>query len=296
MTPRRAARTRRNPGTTSELNEARDPHVAADILWAGFLTTGQITRLRFSSKRRAQRRLRVLLDHGFVRAHLQGDALDREQIYTVTEAGIEMLLSRNLLEPGEYRPGKLPRPQRLAHALLARHVFVECVLAEREGLLDRVEVRFDEDLAAEPLYRSARLIPDAVVGLARGGRVVQLGVEVDRATETVAVLASKCRRYAALLDAARKGADVPTVLLFVAEGARRRETLMRIAREHLPHAPVFVLGPEEVGERLRAGWPHDAGAPPGRTEAPHAGGFRPVAPEASGGFRALGVDARATRS
>ncbi len=67
---------------------------------AGYLTTGLYERVTPRSRRRTQRRLRALLDHGLLRAHLQGDALHREQVYTVTAAGLLSAVENRVIREG----------------------------------------------------------------------------------------------------------------------------------------------------------------------------------------------------
>lgn len=260
---------------------------------AEYLTTGMFERVLFPSRRRAQRRLRVLLDHGLVRAHLQGEALHREQVYTVTMRGLERLHEEGLLAAIPKHPARLPRPQRLAHALLTRAVFIECVAAVEEKVIERVDVRFDDELAAEPIYQAARLIPDALLSLTRGVVTVRVGCEVDRGTETTTTLREKFRRWKRILGAAEEvGAVLPTVILTVVEGDRRRATVERLAMEVLPATSVRVVRLADIEALLDAGWPHGGAAEGHRTGAPQGAVFRPVTDAPATTFRALATTTR----
>lgn len=255
---------------------------------AGYLTTGLYEQVTPRSRRRTQRRLRALLDHGLLRAHLQGDALHREQVYTVTAAGFERLEEKGLIERVPERLVRLPRPQHLLHGLLVRAVFVEGVVAEDAGAIEGLTVRFDDELAAEPLYQTARLVPDAVLSLTRSGRHALVGVEADRATETRATLREKFRRWRALLAAARETPLVlPTALLVVVEGDRRRATVEELAAEVLPAGQMIVTRLDAVAALLGTGWPHEAAADGSRTVPPQVAVFRPVAAAPTTTFRAL---------
>lgn len=271
---------------TSEVCE-RELRALALNARAEILTTSMFERVLYPSRRRAQRRLRVLVDHELVRAHLQGDALHREQVYTVTVRGFDLLAEHGYVELGKLRPVRLPRPQRLAHALLTRAVYIECVAAEREKIIERVGVRFDDDLAAEPLYQAARLVPDALLALTRT-TTVRVGVEVDRGTETTTTLREKFRRWKGVLDAAVEAqAVLPATLLVVVAGARRRVTVERIAHEALPAARVTVVHLDDLEGMLRSGWPHQVAAGARHTVAPQGLVFRPVTEAPAPTFRAV---------
>lgn len=276
-----------NSATSSVVGKA-DEDLLSLIVWAGFLTVTMMLRITPRSRRRAQRRVRVLFDHGLVRAHLQGEALHREQVYIVTQKGIEYLVEHGLLEDGRLRPTRLPRLARLPHALFVRSIFTEFVVAEREAVLDRVDVRFDEELAADPLYQTARLVPDAVLGLSRAGITVQLGVEADRGTETLSTVRGKLRRWANLLSVgAQTPGSLPTALLIVVLGDRRRMTIERVAAELLPHEAFRVVRLEGVVPLLRTPWPRLPAVEGGRANTPQVSVFRAVETVSATTFRAL---------
>jgi len=292
MTTRGSHRLEPDRHTTSEVCE-RELRALALNAKAEYLTTGMFERVLFPSRRRAQRRLRVLLDHGLVRAHLQGEALHREQVYTVTTRGFERLHEEGLLPAIPKYPVRLPRPQRLAHALLLRAVFIECVAAVEENVIERVEVRFDDELASLPIYQAARLVPDALLFLTRGTVTMRVGVEVDRGTETTTTLREKFRRWKALLGAAEEvGAVLPTLILAVVEGDRRRATVERLAGEVLPATSIRIVRLSEMEALLDSGWPHGGAAGGHRAGAPQATVFRPVAEAPTTTFRALAAPPR----
>lgn len=213
--------------TNSVVGSARDIDVLESIAWARFLTTDQVQRLHFPSRRTAQRRLRALLDHGLVRAALQGeDALHKTNLYTVTAQGADRLVEAGVGDEGSMRPGRVPRLQKLKHALVVRDVFVEFRLAEQRGVFDLVDFRFEEDLAGEPLFRAARLIPDGLARVRHGGTDETLGVEVDLGTETTTTLRSKIVAWRSVLPHLGWSSVV-----FVVPGQTRAATCTRLATE-----------------------------------------------------------------
>src|SRR5664280_1784258 len=113
------------------------------------LTRRQIERVTCRPKRPVQRRLRCSQDAGFLKAHLQGEALHRDNVYSLTPAGAAFLSTRRNIEA---RPTRMPRPQRLQHSLAIRDLGIAALLAGRQGSLPLAEVRFEEDLASEPAF------------------------------------------------------------------------------------------------------------------------------------------------
>ncbi len=189
------------PDPTSIVGDGRDIDILSDIDQCGFLVTRQIEELRFPSRRTAQRRLRALLDHNWVRAHLQGDSLHRDNVYTLTSLGIDRLIESGR-EPYNSKPKRLPAVGKLQHAIRIRDVYVAARKLTKDGSLTLVDFRFDDDLAAEPELRTARLIPDAVIFLALAGDLGarrSVAVEVDLGTEKLETIRQKLATYRNLL-------------------------------------------------------------------------------------------------
>lgn len=283
MSRPRAKRARPNAAARNVVGEGRDREVLEDIVWAGYLTTGQVTALRFPTRRRAQRRLRALLDHGLVVAHLQGDALQRETFFTPTPKALAWLDERGAFPTGAPRTLRLPRPQKLAHALGIRDVFVAFLLAEREGRFTLGDFRFDGDLTRDPTFAPRRLIPDGLASVARDGASFRVGVEYDRGTETTTTLRVKFRAWRELLA---ESSAPPLRLLAVVRGSRRADSVERLLAEvgAAPWSAVVEEG--SAGDLLARRWPFELAARAGRTGRPTA------SPEAMG-FRPLGVAAPA---
>jgi len=216
----------------------RDIEVLRSLAWAGYLSTKQIEALHFPSRRVAQRRLRALLDHGLVRARLQGDVLlHRDNIYTLAAAGGRLLEERGA-EEQVVQPRRVPQWRALQHALAIRDVFVAFRTAEREGLVVLDDVLFEGDLARAEDFRSAAVTPDSLVVLRTAGGERRIAIEVDLGTEPLRVIRHKLERYRDLYR-------VQTVheIVFVLGGERRR--LPDLAREAgLAAATRCVARPE----------------------------------------------------
>ena len=214
---------RRKP--RSIISDTRDHRILHSLSWAGFLSTSQIERLHFPSRRTAQRRLRALLDHGFVRAALQGTCLHLQNVYTLTTKGGALLESRGVTR---VRPRHLVRAQKLRHALAVRDVFVAFSLAEQAGTIHLDDFRFEDDLAKEPVFQSVGIIPDALALVRRQDAVITVGCEVDLGSETGRMLRSKCGIWADILRSRRLG---PIQLLIVVAGVGRADNIRRVLNE-----------------------------------------------------------------
>jgi hypothetical protein len=243
----------------------REQRVLLLLAWAGFLTTEQV-RLAggYPTLRRAQRRLRTLLDHGLIRAELQGGVLHRPSIHLPTAAARERLMADGELQPG-YRVPRLPRAQKLGHALLVRDVFAAFAAADLGRGCRLEDFRFDSDLSDEEPFHSAGLVPDAIasVRLASGG-VKTFAVEADTGCETSPTLRRKLARWRAVLDVLR---PQPVTLLAVATRETRRRTLAELMLEaRINEDGVAVLVTDVASVLLPWGTPHDYAVQPGRSE------------------------------
>lgn len=263
-------RTKPRAETAAVVGEGRDLDALASIAWAGVLSTSQVERLHFPSRRRAQRRLRALLDHGLVRAHLQGEALQRENLFTPTELGLERLADRGFFDGLPPRLMRMPRAQHLAHALAVREVFVAAVLAERDARFRIDAFRYEHELREELVLAAAGLHPDALVSLTRDGVERLVGVEADRATETRATLRAKFDVWRRVLTTAGARLRFETALLLVTTPRETRAaTLRALAHEAGLSGRVKVIPLAELAATFASGWPFAVAAPPGRANAPH---------------------------
>mgnify|MGYP000916873223 CR=1 FL=1 len=251
------------------VGNARDIEILESLAWAGVLSTGQIHRLHFQARRRAQRRLRELFDHGLVRAHLQGDALERENVYTLSPQGLDLLVEHGAFPDGAPALVHVPAPGKLRHALLARHVFVELRRAHLDGALVLDDFRFEGELAREPSFRTLGIIPDALALVRPSSHPETWAIEVDAGTETTTVLRAKFDKYARAFAAGMGLFSSPTLSLVVlAPRAGRLQTLATIASAAGLGARTRVVLYKDFGPSLGAGRARGAGAPDGRTERP----------------------------
>ena len=200
----------------------RERTLFSDLCWAGFLTTHQIERLAFPSRRRAQRRLRALLDHGYLRAHLQGGALHRDSVWTLGPRGLTLLRDEGLA-PEDTRPYRLnAQSQKLGHAVAVRDVAVSFLTARTHGLLAVTDIRLDGELANRSPFREARLVPDGLATIENDGAVRLVMWEVNCAGQPLAQVRQKLLAYVRA-----RAAGMPLfstsglVVLVVTEGERR---------------------------------------------------------------------------
>lgn len=214
-------RIRPNISTRAVLQE-RELDALASIGWAGILSTSQVLRLHYPSRRKAQRRLRALLDHRLVSASLQGEMLHRDTLWRLTRRGAVMLAESERTAE-EIAPGSLPRPAKLAHALAIRDVFVAFCVVERAGLFALEDFRFDDELATAEPFRSARVIPDALALLRQGQALTRVGIEVDRDSQSRRVVEAKLAAWRPLL------AGAVGTLFVVTTSERRRDAIAGIA-------------------------------------------------------------------
>jgi hypothetical protein len=190
------------------------------LAWAGFLTTPQVTLAAgYPKPRRAQSRLRVLLDHGQTKIILQGGALHRPSIHMLTDLGREHLVEHGLLDPA-YRIPRLPREQKRAHALLVRDVFAALAAADGMGRLRLQDFRFEGELSHVEPFRQLGLVPDAMATVVpESGQSRTLCLEADASTETTTTLRKKFSRWRALLDGWVR--PLPLLLVVTARDGRR---------------------------------------------------------------------------
>ncbi len=251
------------------VGNARDIEILESLAWAGLLSTTQILRLHFRARRRAQRRLRELFDHGLVRAHLQGDALERENVYTLSPQGLDLLVERGAFPDGAPSLVRAPAPGKLRHTLLVRHVFVELRRAHLDGALTLDDFRFEGELTREPTFHAHGIIPDGLALVRLGAPAETWAIEVDAGTETTTVLRAKFDKYARAF-AAQAGlfASPALSLLVLAPRAGRLQTLVTIVGAAGLGARTRVLLVDAFGPSLEAARAHGPGAPGGRTERP----------------------------
>ncbi|MFO0590521.1 MAG: replication-relaxation family protein [Polyangiaceae bacterium] len=292
MTALRRKRGAPDPDAASIVGAARDIDVLESLGWAGFLATSQVEHLHFPSRRTAQRRLRALLDHGLVRAHTQGEALQKESVFTLTPLGAEQLIEQRILEPATVKLAHAPRLGKLAHLLLTRDAFVTFVLAEKAALFTLREFRFEEDLGKDASLRAAGLLPDALVDVAFPGLEERVALEVDCGTETTTTLTKKFTAYRTVFAAPGSALGATrTMLHVVALTEARATTIRRIVADVGLTGRTLVALRDALPQELRARYSREPYVHPvraGRT-APRAREpvFRAVATPSAAAFRPL---------
>lgn len=222
--------------TRSVVGSPRDLSVLRSLAWARYLSTTQIERLHFPSRRTTQRRLRALRTHGLVRDHRQGVALHLDHVHALTQDGVARLAEAGTANA---RSGRVARLPKLSHGLAVRDLFVGFALAEQLGSFELRDFRFEEDLAGEPMFREARLIPDALAIVRRQGVTLLVGCEVDLGTETTTTLRAKLTAWRGLMGS-RSHRDFS--LLTAVARAERRRTLERLLAEVGCEGVVVELG------------------------------------------------------
>ncbi|MDQ7814206.1 MAG: replication-relaxation family protein [Patescibacteria group bacterium] len=226
-----AARCKPRERVCSVVGRPRDLDVLESLAWAGILTTSQVARLHFPSRRTAERRLRALLDHGLVRSCLQNEHLHRDSVHLLTPRGAEHLAEERKLNQKTVRPGRVPRPQKLRHALAVRDVFVEFVLAGRMGAFELQDFAFDDDLARLPAFKERHIVPDGLSLVRAGGRALAITIEVDLGSETTTTLRKKFENHRAIKTVPVAGVDTGVRLLVVVERPARMKTVRRLLEE-----------------------------------------------------------------
>ena len=285
------------------LLQERDFALLHDIARYRLLTTSQIeilrqsdTRhaLRFPSRLTLTRRLKLLFHHGYVqriaRPLSQGSL---EPVYLLDAQGVKTL-QRHLFDQGRDDTGikpktALPKAVALEHLLSVNQfrfsLEIACAAtiygsvhgsdAERRELVQWRSgdaVKFAVPIAVPgERTQTVRLIPDGFFAVRTRGQRLFYFLEADRGTESLPVLAAKCRAYYAYWQSGGFGRDfslsaqVAFRVVFVLHSQRRLEAMGKVVAslpngqrmfwfatedEIVPHRvlePVF----HEVGSKQR---------------------------------------------
>lgn len=266
MRERAPRRLRPRATSRADIGSERDARVLGDLAALGMLTTGQIERLHFPSRRRAQRRLRAYLDAGLARAHLQGEAMHRDNVWTLSPLGLDFLKERGAVSADARLDRPRVRSQKLAHALLVREIAVALFGAERAGCLRVRDLRLDNDLANEPLMRSAGLVPDGYAELEVGRTARFILWEAVSTKQPFSQVLSKLTAYErAAASGLELFRDARLDFVFVLESVPRLERLRTALRDSILEERFLLLPAEGV---------HDGSLVARLGE--HGGGFRPL--------------------
>jgi hypothetical protein len=233
----RTSRRERIKGRNVRLKE-RDVDILLALAKMRLLRTSDLARLYFGAVGTAQKRLRKLYDAGLVRAVVLD--LAAENRYALTRLGHALL--EEALEGEEAPPfRRMPRidGRSLGHLdLLNRYRIALATSASEVGVELRSFLPEWELRAKEPL---AELVPDALVALTHEGRVVELALEVDTASEPPQTVVRKIERYATAKLTKRSVCGARSPIPFVITTTpRRARSLARALRE--VRATLFLLG------------------------------------------------------
>ncbi|TDO30687.1 protein involved in plasmid replication-relaxation [Kribbella sp. VKM Ac-2527] len=225
----------------------RDWMVLATLDRVRLATTGQLERLCFNdvSPRRVRQCLASLAERGVITrlARPVGGARagSAGHVYTLDVAGSRLLHpDRTPRRPDD--PGR--RLQ--AHSLAVTELYVRLVEADRTPELDL------RDFTAEPVcwrpfagaYGRSILKPDATVVTRQGRFEDRWFIEVDRATEGLAVIASKCEQYRRYWQTGTEQArfDIFPRVLWVVPDEHRKEAIVGVlGRQPTVSWPLFVV-------------------------------------------------------
>ena len=248
----------------------REHALFSDLAWAGFFTTGQIQRLAFPSRRRTQRRLRALLDHGYLRAHLQGGALHRDTLWTLGPRGLALLRDEGAIRDDARSYRLNPNSQKLSHAIAVRDVAVSFLVAKTRGMLAVTDLRLDGELANRSPFREARLVPDGLAVIEDGGATRIVMWEVNCAGQPLAQVRQKLLAYVRVQASGVPLFSAPSLTVLVgADGERRLVNIRDFAASLDGELEVLPISLRDLCEAERL---------PDLVDLPwRSTGFRPVA-------------------
>jgi hypothetical protein len=235
MVRQRTKRTERHRGASPVHLTERDLSILEAIGKMKFLRTKDVARLYFSGKKRANTRLRQLLDAGFLQCFVS--ALHCDNIYALSLKGRSVLADHLGKEAA-----LLPAPKGLGRGNLSHHF----ALTEfRIDLVLEVHRRTDLELAFFlPEWKlkheygalSIDLIPDALFGLrpAGGTEATVLALEVDLGTEHPRYVGKyKVEKYRAVMEArVPLFGQMVSKVIFVVPKLRRLGQLAKVMAEY----------------------------------------------------------------
>ena len=243
-------RSRFQPGAVTGMRlEERDRDLLCDLFWQRAMSRGQLQRLYFSSLVRANARLRLLFDHGFVsRYFLPAAPYGAQAVYSLGKAAVPVVARALELEEDEVRRGCRfsGTPTFLEHTLS----IVEVRLAFRDACARHPEVDL-ELWVPEPLCRHEYEIslasglaparkevfkPDGFLRLLRktDGKYLSFFLEADLGHTSARQFAGKVAMHGRYLESGLFGEVYGTdsfQTLVVTTGPRRVQNLLSLCRE-----------------------------------------------------------------
>ena len=223
----RTRRIERRLGRSALRSTDRDRWVLEAVAKMRFLETSQLARLAFGGSRwAANKRLRRLLDGGFVRVWIRD--LARDNVYSLTRAG-----AAHLASDGE-AAWTVPRglDGNLDHLLAINEVRISLALGLAGAGGEITHWRSDWELRASS---RGRIVPDALfaLGWAGDGHSQTFALEVDNATRSPRRFLAKLLKYAGLRVRGRALYGVTDFLLLVVGRDERWVERYRQALAHL---------------------------------------------------------------
>lgn len=220
--PRRTVRGRKQ----SVVVTPRDLDLLELLGTCRYVSVPQVQRDLFGSADRTRHRLRQLYDAGLVNVTLLSST--QPNLVSLTRRGLAVLV--------EHRPAagariRLPGPLRLAG--IEHHLGVvdaRLYSAALGRILGTPLTRWSNsagDLVRELGLVELRLAPDGIAEFAVGEQFVRVGIEVDRGTEVLAVVAKKLAAYAVVAERA----VLDALWFVVTTGASRQAALRQLALE-----------------------------------------------------------------
>jgi predicted transcriptional regulator len=225
----------------------RDQEIIRTVYRFRFLTSNQLTRMFFSSKSKADRRLRELFDHGYLdridRPTMSGKA---ELIYALWKKGAELLCAEQGIPRANlnWKPSRNNiRPERLQHELdiVSFHLAMDRSVNATPGVSwlfwqNRQEIIGQKSWELSNVGQSKngklKLIPDSFFGLQTPKGKTIFFLEVDQGTEAPRVFREKLLAYQLAFE--RGLVQKVTALkafrvLMVTPDERRLQALLKLA-------------------------------------------------------------------
>jgi hypothetical protein len=218
----------------------RDRAMAFALYEHQLLTTDQLTLLFFSSKRRAQDRLRFLYDNRVVDRFYppRPYGFGKPQAHWLLDEGGAILVAASLelerKQLGWQRRDDWGSYPQLLHRLEVNRFVTDLIAATlTDGSLAVSEWWGGRSAAARlsDRDRNSRPIPDTGFFLERPGGPIECYLEWDRGTETLARLSEKVRRYRRAQVRAPEERGTVNVLFVVPTGRRRSALVDALAAD-----------------------------------------------------------------
>lgn len=213
---------------------SRDFELLRLVGLARYVATDQLAREFFPTPDRCRRRLRELLDAGFIRVLMTSST--EPNLVALASPGLAALLEHSPTLKSEVRPAGTIALVGVTHHLgiVDTRLYLANLARLENGALRRFEsgrARWSETLGLPDLG----LVPDALAELRLGKDTVKLGVEVDCGTESFGDLRAKFAKYREVI-----AADILDELWVVV-------TAPRVRVEHL----LILAGASGIGEATR---------------------------------------------